>query len=370
MSSKHGLQAVIRIVVGVSLLGSLIALTFLGALHSPGPNGVDLAVVAPRPVAAELADRLKAADEDAFDVTPFGSIESARRAILHREVDAAFAPGPGTSTLLVAGAGGAMGKANLTDMFRGLTAASGGSLEVEDVRPSPAEDRAGLSPFLLTVSLLIPSLLLGVALCLGAPLASGREADSVGSLAGACLLGPGQHRHRRLRLRRPDGPLLGARRGRQPQRRWRSPHPSSPCTGSSESPVSAWARCCSSCSACRPPEPAIGPDYIPEAFGMFTTTFPAGEAVHIRVPEHRLLRRRRHQHQPSPADGLGTGFGGCPPPRPSPQQGDGGAGVTVRPEPDRGTGLTPRRDCTRWTTSFRGGAVMLTPVLAAGGRNG
>ena len=279
MSSKHGLQAVIRVVVGVSLLGSLIALTFLGALHAPQPNGVDLAVVAPAPVAAALTDRLEAAGEEAFDVRTFTSIEGAKRAILDRKVDAAFAPGPEASTLLVAGAGGAIGKANLTEMFRGLTAASGVSLEVEDVRPLPVEDRAGLSPFLLTVSLLIPSLLLGVALCLGAPRASGRE-RLIGSLAGACLLG--------LVNTAIADFAFGALTGHY----WALAAVAGLTSLAISTPIIALHRILGVPGigvgallflvlGMPTTGAAIGPDYIPEVFGMFTTTFPAGEAIPV-----------------------------------------------------------------------------------------
>lgn len=279
MSHSHGLRAVARVVVGVSLLGSLIALTFLGALHSPKPNGVDLGVVAPSPVASALADKLDAAVEDAFDVTTFTTAEAARSAVLDREIDAAFAPGPQASTLLVAGAGGAIGKTNLTELFRGITAEMGGSLQVEDVRPLPANDRAGLSPFLLTVSVLIPSLLLGVALCLGAPGASGRQ-RLVGSIVGACLLGL-------LNTAVADF-VFGTLTGHY----WALAGVAALTSLAISAPIIAlhWLLGVPGIGVgallflvlgMPTTGAAIGPDYIPEAFQVFTTTFPAGEAIPV-----------------------------------------------------------------------------------------
>lgn len=279
MSNKHGLQAVIRVVIGVSLLGSLIALTFMGALHSPRPNGVDLGVVGPPQVVEQLSSQLKSADEDAFEVTTFETVEEAKSAILDRKIDAAFAPTPEAPTLIVAGAGGAIGKTNLTEMFRAVTAKQGGSLTVEDVRPLPADDRAGLSPFLLTVSLLIPSLLMGVALCLGASGASGRE-RLVGSVVGACLLG--------LFNTAIADFVFGALTGHY----WALAGVATLTSLAISAPIIAlhWLFGVPGIGlgallflvlGMPTTGAAIGPDYIPEAFQMFTTTLPAGEAIPV-----------------------------------------------------------------------------------------
>ena len=110
------------------------------------------------PVAAQLSQRAPGA----FDVHRYSSLAAAELAVRTREVDAAFVPGPGPATLVTASAAGAVARASLVELFGGLAASTGTPLHEEDVAPLPEGDRAGLSPFLLAVSVLLPSLLAAV----------------------------------------------------------------------------------------------------------------------------------------------------------------------------------------------------------------
>ncbi len=278
MASNRGLHEIARVVVGVTVLGSLIALTFMGALHAPKPNDVELALVAPAPVAEKIRSQLKSVDEDAFVLSTMSSQEEARQAILDREIDAAFAPSQQHSTLLIAGAGGAISKNNLTEMFRGVTARSGGTLTVDDVRPLPVDDRAGLSPFLMTVSILIPSLLIGVALSLAVPGASSRE-RLYGSVAAGALLGL---------LNTAVAVWLGALEGHY----WAVAGIAALTSVAVSAPIIALHRLLGVAGiglgglmflviGMPTTGAAIGPDYIPDTFQMFTSVFPAGEAIPV-----------------------------------------------------------------------------------------
>lgn len=278
MSSKHGMREVVRVVVGVSVVGCLVALTFLGALHAPKPNDVELAIVAPTSEAEQLRAQLTNAGGDAFVVTTVGDPDEAKQAILDREIDAAFAPSSRASTLLVAGAGGAIAKSNLTELFRDVTAGSGGELVVDDLRPLPAEDRAGLSPFLLIASILIPSLLIGVALSLAVPKASARE-RLYGSLAAGVALGL---------LNSAVAEWLGALQGHY----WALAGVAALTSVAISAPIIALHRLFGVAGiglgglmflvfGMPTTGAAIGPKYIPDVFQLFTTTFPAGEAIPV-----------------------------------------------------------------------------------------
>ena len=181
---NHTQAHLVRAAVMAIVVGGLLAFTFVGALHSPQPNGLDVAVVGPPGLVDPVARQIEATDPSAFDITTYGDEAEARQAILERDIDAAFIPGETDSRLLVAGAGGAIAKSSLSELFREVAEKAGGELAVEDVRPLPEGDRAGLSPFLFTVSILVPSLILGAAI----PLA-GRGAGALHMLATTLLGG-------------------------------------------------------------------------------------------------------------------------------------------------------------------------------------
>ena len=106
-------------------------------------------------------------------------------AIRDREVAAAYVPASPQPELLVAGANGAMQVSTLTAVFGSAARSSGSDLVVSDIVPVPDDDRAGLSPFLLVVSLTIPALILAILVTI----LGGRAGLRPRGRVGAVLLG-------------------------------------------------------------------------------------------------------------------------------------------------------------------------------------
>jgi len=146
-------------------VGCLAALTFVGALHSPAPRDVGLGLVGPQDVVGPVAHRLDQQRPGAFDVHRYASRSEAEGAIRDREIVAAYLPDQAQPELLLASADGGMQALTLQATFEQLSMAAPGPV-VQDVVPAAEGDRAGLSPFLLVVSLTIPGLLLAMLLAL------------------------------------------------------------------------------------------------------------------------------------------------------------------------------------------------------------
>jgi hypothetical protein len=156
-----------RAITAAAALGAVIILMFLGALHSPEPNDVTVALVGPEDQTSVVGTRLEAAAPGAFDIEYVENEDVARDDIRELEATAAFVPGPSESRLLLAGASGAMSQNALTAIFGQAADAGGSELVVEDLVPLPSGDRVGLSSFLLTMGTLVPSLAMAALVTLG-----------------------------------------------------------------------------------------------------------------------------------------------------------------------------------------------------------
>jgi hypothetical protein len=183
VASKADIHHLMRAVTAAVVVGATIMLMFLGALHSPEPNSVEVALVGPREMTSSVAEHIDAQAPGAFDFEYVDDEQEARDDVLEQEVTAAFAPDPETSHLIIAGASGALSQNALTAIFRAASEGVGGTLEVEDVAPLDSGDRAGLSPFLITVATLLPSIVLAILIAL----VFGRTASAHARLATAAV---------------------------------------------------------------------------------------------------------------------------------------------------------------------------------------
>ena len=278
MKGKKHVHQLGRAVVAAVVLGSIIVLMFLGALHSPEPNDVEVALVGPKESTSMVGSRLEAAAPGAFELTYVEDEAVARQDVLELETTAAFVPGPTESRLILAGASGALSKNALTEAFEQAAESGGGTLVVEDLTPLPSGDRAGLSPFLLTMGTLLPSFALAALVVIGgaraAPVRATITALAVGSgllaLVNACVVDP----------------LLGALDGNF----WGVVGALWLLSFSVAGVMLALHRVLGVAGlgvtvlaflvAGMPTAGgAIGPNFIPEAFQVFTLATPAGEAV-------------------------------------------------------------------------------------------
>lgn len=151
-------------ILGVTLVSVVFIVSFVGALHAPGPRSVPVGVVGGQAQASTLRSVLAHQAPDGYTVTAYPSAAAARQAIDNRSADAALIPGTRAPLLLVATAvGNAVTNATIQD-FETAAASSGVRLPVRDVRPLHSSDPQGLCQVFFVVALLAPSLVFGNAL--------------------------------------------------------------------------------------------------------------------------------------------------------------------------------------------------------------
>jgi hypothetical protein len=154
------LKPMVRHATLVLAVGVALAASFVGAFHDPRPHGMPVGVVAPAAQVARLDAAVTAHDPGALSLRPYRSAAAAATAIGDRDIDGAVVLGPRRARLLVASAAGAQ---TVETMQRAFTPASlRMPVTSEDLAPLPASDRAGLGPFFFVLTLMIPSLLIGV----------------------------------------------------------------------------------------------------------------------------------------------------------------------------------------------------------------
>lgn len=163
----HANRRLLAVAAGALLFAFCFGWSFLAAFHEPTPHQVPVGVVAPAAQAHELGAVLDARIPGGLSLQAYPTTAAAREAVAQRAVDGSFIAGA-HPVLLVAGAGGSATEQFLETTFTAVTAPSGLTLRVSDVVPLPARDSAGLTPFFLMLSVLVPSLAAGVASTLAA----------------------------------------------------------------------------------------------------------------------------------------------------------------------------------------------------------
>jgi hypothetical protein len=154
------LRPVLRHATLILVAGVALAASFVGAFHDPRPHQVPVGIVAPAAQVTHLQTAVATHDPGALSLRAYPSATAAATAIRDRTLDGAVVLAPGHARLLVASAAGSQ---TVLTMQRAFTPAS---LRVPvatlDLAPLPASDRGGLGPFFFVLTLIIPSLLIGV----------------------------------------------------------------------------------------------------------------------------------------------------------------------------------------------------------------
>jgi hypothetical protein len=154
------LRPVLRHATLILIAGVALAASFVGAFHDPRPHEMPVGVVAPITQVTRLQAAASVDDPGALSLRPYPSVTSAATAIRDRTLDGAVVLTPGHARLLVASAAGSQ---TVQTMQRAFSPASLRTPVVtQDLAPLPVSDRAGLGPFFFVLTLLIPSLLIGV----------------------------------------------------------------------------------------------------------------------------------------------------------------------------------------------------------------
>lgn len=172
--------------LGIAALLALLVAAFAWPAVNTAPRGVDLGLVAPAPVAAQVEGSLaRSAGADAFDVTVLADRAAAVQAIQDRDVYGALVLGPQGGEALVASAASPAVAQALTQLANGIPAQAGGPLAVTDVVPLPAADPRGVG----LAAGLLPLVIGGLALGVGTALRVRGTGAQVTSLALGSLIG-------------------------------------------------------------------------------------------------------------------------------------------------------------------------------------
>jgi hypothetical protein len=154
------LRPVLRHATLILVAGVALAASFVGAFHDPRPHEMPVGVVAPAAQLTGLHAAAGAHDPGALSLRPYPNVTAAANAIRDRTLDGAVVLAPGHARLLVASAAGSQ---TVQTMERAFSPASlRTSVATYDLAPLPVSDRAGLGPFFFVLTLVIPSLLIGV----------------------------------------------------------------------------------------------------------------------------------------------------------------------------------------------------------------
>ncbi|MET8557036.1 carboxypeptidase regulatory-like domain-containing protein [Streptomyces sp. NPDC004959] len=120
--------------------------------HNPTPHDVRVAVSGPQ-AAREIRAGFGKASPGAFDIVTAGSPAEARRKVLDRDTEAAFAADAARPTLYLAKADGALLEQAVTTAFRTVVERGGGQLTTVELVPTASGDTSGTGLFYLTMSL-------------------------------------------------------------------------------------------------------------------------------------------------------------------------------------------------------------------------
>ena len=155
-------------------------LSYVGAFHAPRAEGIEVLVVAPPAVQAQVVDQLNAIPTAPVAASAASSEEAALASLRTADTSGVFivdATGP-QDTLTVASAGGSSIATALTTAFQQVDATQGRTITVQDVLPPQSGDGRGLTGFYLVTGWLVGGYLLAAVLgiLLGTTLVGVRQA--------------------------------------------------------------------------------------------------------------------------------------------------------------------------------------------------
>lgn len=155
---RRNVAATLLGAIGATVVSLVFIVSFIGALHSPGPRSVPIGIAGPPAGASALGSALDRQAPGGYVVTSYPTEAAARSAISGRDIDAAVITGARVPLLLVATAvGEAVTDAAIKDVHAAARAA-GLNLAVRNIRPLPASDPEGISQVFFVTALLAPSL--------------------------------------------------------------------------------------------------------------------------------------------------------------------------------------------------------------------
>src|SRR3954451_392479 len=142
-SAARDATRLVPLLAVLAVLLTVVLTAFAWPAVNTAPRDLPVAVAGPAAATAQVAGALAAAEPGALDVRTLADERAAREAIADREVYGAVVVGPDGPHLLVASAASPVVAQSLRQVAAGLGAASGTTVPVEDVVPTPASDPRG-----------------------------------------------------------------------------------------------------------------------------------------------------------------------------------------------------------------------------------
>ncbi|WP_157978609.1 MULTISPECIES: DUF3533 domain-containing protein [Nocardia] len=156
-----------RLITGVLMLPLFFLIflpgMFIGALHSPTPDGLRVAVIGDTPQANTVVGRLAVAAEG-FDVRRLPDVDIAAEQLRGLDLRAAY--DPVTGDLYIASAGGTQSATAAETLFSSVARSLGTPVEVHDVAPLPSADRLGTSALYIGIGAIVGGFLSGLIVCM------------------------------------------------------------------------------------------------------------------------------------------------------------------------------------------------------------
>lgn len=163
------------------------AANFIGALHSPKPHHVKVAIVGAPAATTQVAHALSVKARGGLNVSQLTSVAQARRLVADRKLAGGYVPGQHPAAIVASAASASL--ANFVEAtFREVAAEQERPLAVDDVRPLPPENSSGIPNFFFIIICTLGTFLTVVALGFLAPTLP--EPHRIAIVAAASVLAP------------------------------------------------------------------------------------------------------------------------------------------------------------------------------------
>jgi hypothetical protein len=163
------------------------AASYIGALHSPTPHHVKVAIVGARSATTPLAHALSVKSRGGLNVSQLTTAAQAQRLVADRKLAGAYVSGQ-HPTAIVATAASPSLASFVEATFRQVAAVQDRPLAVDDVRPLPRDNSSGIPNFFFLIICTLGTFLTVVALGFLAPTLP--EAHRIAIVAAAAVLAP------------------------------------------------------------------------------------------------------------------------------------------------------------------------------------
>lgn len=137
-------------------------LCFLFGFHAPAFKDVPIVVVGSSATATPVIDELEAASDGGVQGGHVADRATAEREVRAGTYTAAYVPGDGTATLVVASAGGYQLASYAENFFRSAAQSANVDLTVDDLAPLPPSDSFGMSLFYLGMTCTVPAFMVSM----------------------------------------------------------------------------------------------------------------------------------------------------------------------------------------------------------------